>query len=60
MKVRILETNEVRDEQEAKLRRIFTLRVRLTDAERDRLQKEADRLGQTLSEYARRKIFNQF
>ena len=37
--------------------RNFTLRTRLTDAERSQLQAAADQIGQSMSEYVRRKIF---
>lgn len=37
--------------------RSFTLRIRLTESERAELQRLADEVGQTMSEYARRRIF---
>lgn len=38
--------------------RAFMLRVRLTEDEREQLQSQAETAGMTMSEYARRKIFD--
>lgn len=35
----------------------YTLRIRLTDGERECLTREATEAGQTMSEYARRRLF---
>ena len=37
--------------------RDYSLRIRLTDSERDTLKRQSDLYGQTLSEYVRRMIF---
>jgi hypothetical protein len=39
--------------------REYTLRIRLTPAERNELQTLATAAGQTLSEYARRRVFGE-
>jgi hypothetical protein len=42
---------------ETNQKRRYSLRLRLTDRERDELKNEANIRGQTLSEYARRMLF---